>query len=83
MKYPMPVLILSNLVLCQVSSAAGWVVLSAWIFFFFLSLVSACGTLFPSARLNLALVICFAGATISILTLITLRSLLPNNFWIA
>lgn len=75
MKYLMPVLILSNLVLCQVSSAAGWVVLSAWIFFFFLSLVSACGTLFPSARLDLALVICFAGATISILTLITLRSL--------
>lgn len=75
MKYLMPVLILSNLVLCQVSSAAGWVVISIFTFLIFVSLISACGTLFPSRRLHLALVICFAGATISILTLVTLRGL--------
>ena len=77
MKYLMPVLLLSNLVLCQVSSssAAGWVVFSICAYLLSFSLVSACGTLFPSARLRLAAIICFTGAVVSIMTLITRRNL--------
>ena len=71
----MPVLLLSNLVLCQVSSAAGWVVLFIVAYLLSFSCVSACGTLFPSGRIHLAVIICFTGAALSIMTMVTLRSL--------
>ena len=75
MKYLMPVLLLSNLVLCQVSSAAGWVVLFIVAYLLSFSCVSACGTLFPSGRIHLAVIICFTGTALSIMTMVTLRSL--------
>ena len=75
MKYLMPVLLLSNLVLCQVSSAAGWVGFLTCAYLLYFSAVSACGTLFSSARLHLAMIICFMGTAVSVMTLVTFRSL--------
>ena len=71
----MPVLLLSNLVLCQVSSAAGWVCFLICAYLLSFSVVSACGTLFSTARLHLAMIICFIGVAVSIMTLVTRRSL--------
>lgn len=78
MKYLMICLLLSVLSFCLITCAAGCILIIVHLFVVSISFLSACGTLFPSARIRQAAVVSFIGLAASALAFVTCRSLDPE-----
>ena len=78
MKYLMICLLLSVLSFCLITCAAGCILIIVHLFVVSISFLSACGTLFPSARIRQAAVVSFKGLAASALAFVTCRSLDPE-----
>ncbi|MBP5163161.1 MAG: ComEC/Rec2 family competence protein, partial [Spirochaetales bacterium] len=75
MKYLMICLLLSVLSICLLTCAAGCIIIASHLVFVLLSYLSACGALFPSAKIRQAAMVTFMCLAATILALVTCRSL--------